>query len=152
MNGSANRMRYLRGAGRLVAPFDQRPGKVGCVDIRQQRLHADHRPGLLSCRNDQRRMRVPCVAQCSHRIAGACRGVQVDEGWLAAGLCIAISDTNNYRFLKGEDVSKVLGEVFKKGQLIGTRVTEDRINALTAKKLIGCAMYRSHGDLSLTKR
>ncbi len=138
---------HVLGAGRLGAPLDQGLGQLRCIDVGQHRLDADHRAHLLAGGDHQRAVGVPGIGQGAHAIAGAGRGVQVDEGRLAAGQGEAVGHAHHRAFMQAEDVAEVFGEALEKGQLVGTRVAEHGGQALLPQDVVGGAMDGFHMDL-----
>jgi hypothetical protein len=80
----------ILGAQGLVAPFHVRLGQFWRASVAEPRLKKGHRAGLLARRHDEGCLVVPGGGQIAQRIAGAGGAVQVDDGWSACYLRIAI--------------------------------------------------------------
>ena len=130
----AQRPRHVLGAGRLIAPLDQRLGQLRRLHVGQHRLHADHRARLLAGGDHQRRMRVPGVGQRTHGVAGARRRMQVDECRSPAGQRVAVSHPRHHALMQPQHVAEILGKALEERQLVGAGVAEDGGDALATQQ------------------
>jgi len=70
-------------------------------------------------------MEVPSIGETAYSIAGAGRGVQVDDRGAARRLGVAVGDPDGYALVQGEDVAEVRREVLQGGQLVRAGIAED---------------------------
>ena len=93
------------GAGRLVAPLDQRVGHPRGVAVGQVGLHGHVGPHLLAGGDQQRRLVGLGVEDRAHGVAQARRGVQVHVAHGARGLGEAVGHAHRHRLLQGQHVA-----------------------------------------------
>src|SRR5215210_314264 len=70
--------------------------------------------------------------------------MQVDEGYFAGPLGVAVSHPQGARLLQAQHVAEVLGEVTQERQLGRSRVAEDGRYPELAQKIERCLAYRRH--------
>ena len=135
VDGAADRRRDVGGAGRLVAPLDQRVGDARSVAVGQVRLHRHVRADLLAGRDQQRRVVRLRVEDRPHRVAQAGRRVQVHVAHGPARLRVAVGHPDGDGLLQPEHVAEVVGEVGEHRQLGRARVAEHSRHPVGAKQL-----------------
>ena len=145
VGGPGERQGDVLGAGRLVAPLDQRVRHAGRVAVGQVGLDGDERAALLSRRDHQRRVVGLGVEDRPHRVADPGRGVQIDQRRASAGLRVAVGHPDHDRLLEPEDVVEVVGEVLEHRQLRRPRVPEHRRHPVGAEEVEGGFADAAHG-------
>ena len=96
-----------------------------------------HFAGLLTGGDDQRGVGPVGGHQAAHRVAGARRGVQVDQGRLAGGLGEAVGHRQRRRLLQRQHVGEVVGEVLQERLLGRARVSENRCHTERSEQIVG---------------
>ena len=129
--------RHVLRAGRLGGVLDERTGQCLGVDVGEEHLLADHRAHLLPREQDERGVRVRGVGQHPHRVAGAGRGVQVDQCRHAAGLHEPVGHRQDGALVQAQDVAEVVGQPRQERQLVRAGVAEDGGEPAGPEHLVG---------------
>jgi len=141
------RQRHVLGAGRLVAPLDQRVRHPGRVAVGEVRLQGDLGARLLARGDQQRRVVGLRVEDRPHRVADAGRGVEVGDRGAAGGLGVAVGHPDHDRLVQAEHETEIAGEVGEHRQLGGARIAEDSRHPLGTEEVeAGVTHGRHAGD------